>query len=181
MKTCNTTFGIMAGITLATLAGPAAAAGTITTDEVANAQQQWGACIVSIGQAAADATTAKATATTCIDTLYAYDQGGVLFKPTKAAEQQFRLGKQDALSYFVTGGIAEDHGFALHPWNKVRFENARTITDSDSALAMGNYYFTDAKTGKEVKVEYTFGYIKDDQGKVRINLHHSSLPYQPAH
>lgn len=121
---------------------------------------------------------AKATASKCIDDLYAYGVGGVLFKPTKAAANQFRLNKEDALSYFVTGGIKEDHGFALQPWSAVKFENAKTIIDSDSAISMGNYYFKDAKTNKEVKVEYTFGYIKDANGNLKINLHHSSLPYK---
>ncbi len=46
---------------------------------------------------------------------------------------------------------------------------------------MGNYYFTDAKTGDEVKVEYLFGYVRDKDGKLRINVHHSSLPYGAGH
>ena len=29
------------------------------------------------------------------------------------------------------------------------------------------------------KVEYTFGYKRNDDGKIRIYLHHSSLPYVP--
>ena len=41
---------------------------------------------------------------------------------------------------------------------------------------MGNYFFTDTD-GNEVKVEYTFGYMLDDQGSLRINLHHSSVPF----
>merc|ERR1719261_980403 len=45
------------------------------------------------------------------------------------------------------------------------------------ALAMGNYYFTCATTGSVTKVEYTFGYKKCLDGKVRIFLHHSSVPY----
>jgi hypothetical protein len=40
---------------------------------------------------------------------------------------------------------------------------------------MGNYFFT-APDGAEVKVEYTFGYIQDDDGRLRIQLHHSSMP-----
>ncbi len=151
----------------------------ITESEVVSAQKKWGECIVDIGKASAKEV--KKTATNCINTLYAYDNGGVLFKPTKAAHKQFRMDKAGALSYFVTGVEAEDHGFALQPWNRVRFENIKTITDSDSAISMGNYYFTDAKTNKEVKVEYTFGYIKDANGDLKINLHHSSLPYNPAH
>jgi len=28
-------------------------------------------------------------------------------------------------------------------------------------------------------VEYSFGYIKDEDGNLKIALHHSSLPYSP--
>ena len=43
-------------------------------------------------------------------------------------------------------------------------------------MAMGNYFFTDPE-GAEVKVEYSFGYVLDGQGEVKIVLHHSSVPY----
>ena len=43
-------------------------------------------------------------------------------------------------------------------------------------MAMGKYFFTPQK-GEGVKVEYTFGYVKNDDGKLKIVLHHSSLPY----
>ena len=46
------------------------------------------------------------------------------------------------------------------------------------AIAMGNYVFTCATTNKEVKVEYTFGYKRNEDGKARIFLHHSSVPYK---
>ncbi len=105
----------------------------------------------------------------------------VLFKPTKAAEKQFRSTREEAVSYFVTGAVPEDRGFAIQPWSKVRFENAGFIIDGDPAIAMGNYYFTDANTGKEAEVEFTFGYFRDEDGGLRIHLHHSSFPYQPAH
>jgi hypothetical protein len=153
----------------------------ITQEEITTAQQQWADCIIKIGKTFLEKGDVKAVAALCIDTLYAYDIGPVLFKPTKAAEDQFRETKEQALSYFVTGDIHEDHGFALQPWSKVRFENLSTIIDSDSAIAMGNYYFTDANNGHETKVEYTLGYIRDKQGRLRINVHHSSLPYTPAH
>merc|ERR1711879_244150 len=48
----------------------------------------------------------------------------------------------------------------------------------DIAFAMGNYYFTCATTGEKAQVEYTFGYQLCDDGKVRIFLHHSSVPYK---
>ncbi|MGW8169745.1 MAG: hypothetical protein ACWGHH_07070 [Sulfurovaceae bacterium] len=154
---------------------------SITEAEVILAQKAWGDAIVAIGKAYADGKDYKAIARNVVDTMYAYDEGRVLFKPTKAAHKQFRLTEDDAVSYFVTGSQGEDHGFALQPWSKVRFENSGIIIDNDSATAMGEYYFTDAKTGKEVNVEYTFGYIKDENGKLLINIHHSSMPYVPTH
>jgi len=144
----------------------------ISEADITAAQQAWGEGIVAIGAA----NDARAAAADHINALYAYKQGPVLFKPTKAAEQQFRSTFEDALSYFVTGHIAEDKGFALAPYTNVRFENAAISANCDTALAMGNYYFTTTE-GNEVKVEYSFGYVRDEQGQLRINLHHSSLPY----
>ncbi len=148
----------------------------ITRNDVTNAQQAWGDGIVAIAKVFTDGGDFKARAKDHLDTLYAYEQGTVLFKPTKAAERQFRPVREDALSYFVGGHIVEDHGFALACWIAVRFDNHNMILGEDTALAMGNYYFT-AKDGSIIKVEYTFGYMKDADGALRINLHHSSLPY----
>ena len=132
----------------------------ITKEEVISAQKTWGDAIVAIGKAYTNKEDYKGLAAKTVDTLYGYDEGTVLFKPTKASKHQVRLKEDEAVSYFVTGVVPEDHGFAIQPWTKVRFENAGIIIDTDSALAMGNYFFTDAKTNKEVKVEYTFGYFK---------------------
>lgn len=161
------------------LASEHAACKPITNNEVAQAQQTWGNAIVSIGKAYTEKADYKKVASDVVDNLYGYQAGEVLFKPTKAAEDQFRETGQQAKSYFVTGAVNEDKGFAIQPWSKVRFENSGTFIDSDSALAMGNYFFTDANTNKEAKVEYTFGYFKDKDCKLRINLHHSSFPYVP--
>jgi hypothetical protein len=144
----------------------------ITKEAVIAAQQQWGDGIVAIGKA----DDPKATALNFLNTLYAYDIGEVLFKPTKAADKQFRGTIDEALSYFVKGSVSEDKGFALAPYTKVRFENEGIVINGDSALAMGNYYFTTTE-GNEIKVEYSFGYVKDANGALKINLHHSSIPY----
>ncbi len=146
----------------------------ISEAEVRAAQQDWGEGIVNIG----GAEDPEARASELLDTLYAYDLGDVLFKPTLAAADQFRGAKEEALSYFVGGAIPEDKGFALAPYTNVRFDNTGIVTDCDSALAMGNYFFTTTE-GEEVKVEYSFGYVKDAAGDLKINLHHSSLPYSP--
>ena len=96
-----------------------------------------------------------------------------------AAIQSFRPDLDSAVSYFVKGSVPEDHGFALQPWSAVRFGEQHMAFDADSAVAMGNYYFTDAASGAETKVNFTIGYAKDDAGRVRIAVHHSSLPYAP--
>ena len=158
-----------------------AKAQTITEAEVHEAQKVWGDGIVAIGKAYSSEGDYKALAAEHVDTLYGYDEGTVLFKPTKAAAEQFRLAKTEAVSYFVGGVVKEDHGFALQPWTKVRFENAGIVIDSDSAVAMGNYFFTDAKTAEEAKAEFTFGYVRGPDGKLLINVHHSAYPYKPAH
>lgn len=64
--------------------------------------------------------------------------------------------------------------------SNVRWENIGTNIIGNMAVAMGNYYFTPAKGGDEVKVEYSFAYTKDQDGKLRIILHDSHLPYVPA-
>ena len=150
----------------------------MTKEQVLEAQDQWGQGIVNIGRDFMEKKDYTQTAKDHIDSLYAYDISTVLFKPTKAAEEQFRPSKESALSYFVAtnGACKEDKGFAIQPWTKVRFENQDIIISGATAMAMGNYFFTDTE-GTETKVEYTFGYLLDEAGKVRINLHHSSVPF----
>lgn len=151
---------------------------SVTREKVMTAQEQWGDGIVHIGIEFIEKKDYTKAAKNHIDQLYAYDISPVLFKPTKAAKEQFRSDKDSALSYFVgTNGIcSEDKGFAIQPWKKVRFENSDIVIHGDTALAMGNYYFTDTD-GQETKVEYTFGYLMDKDGNLRINLHHSSVPF----
>ncbi len=149
----------------------------ISEQEVLLAQKAWGEGIVAIGKKYQEKGDYAAAAADHIRSLYAYEQGKVLFKPTLASDDQFRQTFDEALSYFVGGKIEEDKGFAIKPWSKVRFGEQEIILDKDSAIAMGNYYFTPVDSEQETKVEYTFGYVKDSEGKVRINVHHSSLPF----
>lgn len=152
----------------------------ITRAEVEAAQRAWGAGVVAIGQAFTDRGDYRARAAEHLRTLYGFDLGEVLFKPTLAADTQFRGTFDDALSYFVGGRIFEDQGFALRPWTRVRFGEQRLALLGETALAMGNYYFTPRGLDEETKVEFSFGYRRDDAGQLRIVLHHSSLPYQPG-
>ena len=151
---------------------------SITRDQILAAQKAWGDGIVKIASTHASGGDFTQVAHDHVETLYAYDLTPVLFKPTLAAEVQFRSTFEEALSYFVAtnGACPEDKGFAIKGWTAVRFENVDIITTGDVAMAMGNYLFTTPE-GDEVKVEYSFGYFLDADGNVRINLHHSSMPY----
>ncbi|MEL6311594.1 MAG: phosphoribosyl-AMP cyclohydrolase [Planctomycetota bacterium] len=151
---------------------------SVTEADVVAAQQTWGNGIVDISRVHSEGGDYTARATQHINELYAYQLGDVMFKPTLAADDQFRESFDEALSYFVGREGTEDGGFAISGWTNVRWQNNAVYTDSDSAMAMGNYWFT-GPDGNETKVEYTFGYVVDDNGDLRINLHHSSLPYSP--
>ena len=54
---------------------------------------------------------------------------------------------------------------------------AKIVGYNNYLISMGNYYFENNKK-KLLKVEYTFGFIKINEKDLRINLHHSSLPYE---
>merc|ERR1711920_788558 len=162
--------------------------GVVTKDEVLKVQDAWKAAILSISKEYL----ANPTGTKFLDVakgaageLYGYDIGDVLFKPTKAKETPFRVSGEGALSYFVgyeaikPKGFTEDKGFAINGgkgWKEVSFDNSQISCYGDLALAQGNYFFTDFD-GKTAKVEYSFGYKKTPEGKLKIFLHHSSLPY----
>jgi len=152
----------------------------ITLDNIENIQKEWGDSLVKLGSLKSNKEACNNEADTLINKLYGYNNGTVLFKPTKAKDNQFRLTFEGAKSYFIgeNSNFSEDKGFALQPWTNVRFENASVVLKKDSAIAMGNYFFTE-NNGNEVKVEYTFGYFLSEKKNLKINLHHSSLPFNP--
>ena len=171
---------LAASVALVTSTGlvHASATASITEAQVTELQRAWGQGIIEIGAVYTDGGDYEAAAREHIERFYAYGEENVLFKPTLASENQFRGTFDEALSYFVTGIVSEDTGFAIAPFTDVRWENEATSIDSDSALSMGNYYFT-KPDGTEVKVEYSFGMQKMESGDLKIVLHHSSLPYSP--
>lgn len=154
-------------------------ANQIEVSDIERAQQIWAERIVGIGKAYIQKKDYRTLAKKMVDELYGYQEGTVLFKPTRASEKQFRLNAKSAVCYFIGENpeFYEDEGFALIPWISVEFHNAGFILNENYAFAMGNYYFQDMK-GNQVKVEYTFGYFKTSNGELKINVHHSSLPFQ---
>merc|ERR1711968_89913 len=157
----------------------------LTKEEVEQCQANWANATATISKTYADGGDFVGAAADAAGELYGYGHSEVLFKPTKAADVPFRPTPEDAMSYFVgpqavENGYDEDHGFAINDgkgWSKVVFDNHQISLNGDTAVAMGTYYFTDATSGGETKVEYTFGYKRNEDGKPRIFLHHSSVPY----
>ena len=151
----------------------------IERDEIEKAQDSWGRAVAGVG-AASSWEESRALAEQLVEEHYHLEDATLLFCPTKAADEQFRSSLKDAVSYFVgrDPDHAEDKGFALEPWPSVRFENAGVVTRGDVGIAMGNYFFG-RSDGSELKVEYSFVYIRGADGGLRIQLHHSALPYQP--
>ena len=150
----------------------------ITKSQIHETQKKWGDGIVKIGALKDNESECLEFTSSFLNSLYDFENNDVLFKPTKAAEQQFRPNFEMALSYFLGGSksyCSEDEGFAMKPWLDVKFENAGFIIENERAIAMGNYFFTDS-SGAVAKVEYTFGY-KLRNGSLFIDLHHSSLPF----
>jgi hypothetical protein len=175
--------GITAGA-LGIMATARNAAPTITEAEVIAAQKAWGDALVQIGKdfEKGGLTKAKQTANTALDTAYGYNLGPVLFKPTlTTAPHTFRKTRDGALAYFIGDNSAfpNDKGFALKGWKSVEVKNQTILINGDIAKTMGRVALT-GKDGKVTEVDKTRAFKKDDAGKLRIIVHHSSLPHTPT-
>ncbi|MFM7316751.1 MAG: hypothetical protein ACKO5E_07365 [bacterium] len=158
----------------------------ITEAEVNAAQQAWCDGLVKIGQVYKSGGDYKATAATVIDALYDYQDGKVFFKPTLASgKNTFRPTREGAMAYFIGGNdkFPEDSGFALKQWVKVRYDNNAADNGiqihGDIAITMGNVYLTDTN-GNEVMVDKTFVFRRCKDGKLRLCVHKSALPFDPG-
>lgn len=158
----------------------------ITYDEVNAAQQAWCDALVKIGQLKVTGGDYRGYARQVLSEAYNYDYGKVFFKPTLAyGTQTFRNDKRGALAYFIGDDPAypNDTGFALKPWVKARYDNAGDKNEGiqiygSIAITMGNVWLTDTE-GNEVMVDKTWVFKKGKDGKLRIIVHKSALPYQP--
>ena len=149
----------------------------ITIDDIKTAQNEWADGLIHIGASDSWAE-AHQRAEVVVNKLYGWGDDAVLFAPTKAKDNQFRGTAEDAVSYFVGNNPKhpEDKGFALEPWVSVRFENTGFVCKEGISIAMGNYFFGRAD-GTEAKVEFSFGYTRNANNDVVIQLHHSAFPF----
>ncbi len=146
-------------------------------EDIINIQKEWASGIVKMGKLSNDRDSLESFTSGFLDKIYDFDNQ-VLFKPTKAANEQFRNSKSSAFSYFIAGDnreCQEDNGFALSNWTEILFDNSNIIINKDIAIAMGNYTFKNEVS--KIKVEYSFVY-KNYGNEIKIILHHSSLPYK---
>ena len=141
-------------------------------------QKKWADMVLKIGNAYREKINLDNLVSELLHNIYAFDHCSILFKPTLARLNQFRSTKEEFISYFLGQNkvCKEDKGFAIKNWKSIKFENFKVINYKDQLLSMGNYYFED-NNNELLKVEYTFGFIKISPDQLRINLHHSSLPY----
>ena len=154
---------------------------TITETDLAKARIAWGDGLIAISRAfdagGIDAT--KAIAGGLLDSLYGFEFGPILFKPTlSGGAQTFRTDRTGTLSYFIghNPDFPQDTGFGLKSWRDVSSVTASFFIEDDLALWMGWVRFTD-RHGDTVKVDKSFGYRLAADGSLKLVLHHSSLPY----
>ena len=172
---------------IAANAQPAVMTETITVSEVKAAQNTWCDALVAISKAHDKGGIAKSKplAGEVIDAAYGYQFGPVAFKPTWTnGETTFRETRNGAVSYFVGDDPAfGDSGFAVgtpganrSPWVKCVPEIFVIQNFGNTANAMGWVHF-EAADGTKSKVDKTFGYVRDDDGALRIVVHHTATPF----
>jgi hypothetical protein len=173
---------------------------TITADDIISAQNAWTSSVILIGNtysasyaagsgAQQSFLSSSAVATTVLSAAYDYDNGRVLFRPTlTSTPHTFRNTTESALSYFVSGAY-DTTGFATaNQWKGVQFVSTNTQFWGPIAFTQGYVSFSNAASGtygpggaaytagtSSVSVDKTFGYVKDENGNVRIFLHYSAL------
>ena len=155
---------------------------TINENELADARVAWGNGMIAISKAYEKSGIDDATivANEMLDQLYGFEFGPVLFKPTlSGGSQTFRSNKEGALSYFIGNNpkYPLDSGFGIKSWREVKSETSSTFVEENIAMWMGWVTLIDKK-GDQVKVDKSWGYKKNENGALKIVLHHSSLPYE---
>lgn len=154
----------------------------ITEADLLAAQQGWIAALLQISEAHEKGEDTRALAKSIIAQAYNYDFAPVLFKPTLAhGELTFLTTAEGALAYFVGGdaNFPDDKGFALMGWERVEVDNAAFFIEGNIGITMGHFTFFN-KNGDTVTVEKTFVFRRGDDGALRIALHSSTIPFNPA-
>ena len=107
--------------------------------------------------------------------------GDACRRPTREADDRLtRAGEGEVFANrpFERPGIALEPVDLSHQKRIAAFEidNAGILITGNSAISMGHVTVIDAN-GNRTMVDKTWGYVRGPDGKLRIVLHHSSLPY----
>jgi len=145
----------------------------MSSNQIDDFINSWKDGVIEIGRVYLEGGDYEKCAVKFISSHYAFDSEEVLFKPTFTKELIFRNSKDLALSYFITGDIAEDNGFALKPWGKIKLEELNSIEENNFIVAMGTLNLRPVNMEEITKVAFTFLLINVD-GSLKIKAQHSS-------
>ncbi|MEC7860496.1 MAG: phosphoribosyl-AMP cyclohydrolase [Pseudomonadota bacterium] len=145
----------------------------INPTDIEDFLQSWKAGLIDIGSTYREDRNYREKAEKFIKRHYAFEDGGVLFKPTYTSEVIFRNNIEDALSYFVSGKISEDSGFAIKPWEKISVSDVNVLTEDNLCAVMGVLNLKSLDSTIETKIAFTFILVKV-KGEIKIKIHHSS-------
>ena len=145
----------------------------INSIEVENFLNSWKDGVIDIGIAYQEGIDYREKARAFIETHYAFDIGEVLFKPTFTNDVVFRNNLEDALSYFVSGDISEDSGFAIKPWEDIKASELNFIIEDNLCAVMGVLDLKPLNSENKTKIAFTFILVKDND-RFKIKIHHSS-------
>ena len=144
----------------------------INSIEVKDFLNSWKDGVIDIGIAYQEGIDYREKARTFIETHYAFDTGDVLFKPTFSNDVVFRNNLEDALSYFVTGDISEDSGFAIKPWEDIKTSEVSFILEHNLCAVMGVLHLKPLNSENKTKIAFNFILVKDND-RFKIKIHHS--------
>ena len=102
-----------------------------------------------------------------------FSSGNVLFKPTFTSDVIFRNNFEDALSYFISGDISEDSGFAIKPWQDIKVSEVNFLAEDNFCAVMGVLNLKSLNSENQTKIAFTFVLVKNNN-RIKIKIHHSS-------
>ena len=145
----------------------------INLTEVEDFLNSWKNGVIDIGIAHQEGNDYRQNAQAFIKRHYAFDAGKVLFKPTFTNNVAFRNNLEGALSYFVSGDISEDSGFALKPWEDIQASEVNYIIEDNLCAVMGCLNLKPKHSETKTRIAFTF-ILVNINNELKIKVHHSS-------
>jgi len=145
----------------------------VNRNEVEDFLKSWKDGVIDIGTTYQEGNNYKERARAFIETHYAFSIGDVLFKPTYTNDVVFRNNPEAALSYFVSGDISEDSGFAIRPWEDIKASEINFLIEDNLCAVMGILNLKPLNSENETKIAFTFILVKNND-EIKIKIHHSS-------